>query len=361
MFYGEINGDFKGAVKEVESRTFTVSESDGQTSEQVESTEIRRYNRSGKLLFFAHTVPGKNSVQTTYLYDPNDRMIGMSEGDGQSVQNKWEFSYDADGRLTELRFYDGKDNLLSVNRSVFIKNGLRVEEGKSPGDLYKGRKILGTISFTIASETKVGFSNKNIDCWKTFYDAEEKPVEVSFYNVRKRLIGKMFVIYNAQGNPAEAAFYGDDPSFQPNNLKSWAKFLYPVLEKLNNFLLIWLTFCRLALRQEYKNAFRCLIYGVPFRSTTFVYDEKGKKIETRDFSPGFPGDRTVYRYNENGEVSEVISYADDGFVWRQQPFEYEYDRRNNWIKKTTVEKIPLDHLKKVLEFKIVTSRTIKYF
>ena len=71
-------------------------------------------------------------------------------------------------------------------------------------------------------------------------------------------------------------------------------------------------------------------------TTTFKYDTKGKLTDqTNKNSNGKLISWKTYNYNENGFISEVISFDSFRENNNKDSFKYEYDKNKNWIKKTT--------------------------
>jgi hypothetical protein len=74
-----------------------------------------------------------------------------------------------------------------------------------------------------------------------------------------------------------------------------------------------------------------------------VYDSNGNEIESKELdSEGNIVNKLVSEYDHHDQVTERISYRADGSLIRYKSYEYQYDQKQNWIKKTEYQdSIPL--------------------
>ncbi len=93
-----------------------------------------------------------------------------------------------------------------------------------------------------------------------------------------------------------------------------------------------------------------------------TYDPKGRKIDTvaNPVAPTRPPGKEQYRYDERGNVAEVILRGPDGSTLWRESNRYEFDELGNW-KKMTASLAVLEDGKLSFEPIEVTYRTITYY
>ena len=64
--------------------------------------------------------------------------------------------------------------------------------------------------------------------------------------------------------------------------------------------------------------------------STSKYDKKGNKIECNGC--GWEAEDETYKYDEKGNIIEYKGIFDNGFLLFKKSYEYEFDKRGNWIK-----------------------------
>ena len=95
---------------------------------------------------------------------------------------------------------------------------------------------------------------------------------------------------------------------------------------------------------------------------TSTYDPKGKKIDTVAHpveGTSLPG-KEEYRYDDNGNIVEMILRGEDGSILSKESYTYELDEIGNWKKMTSSVAI-YENGKLVYEPVEVTYRTISYY
>ncbi|HKY27615.1 MAG TPA: tetratricopeptide repeat protein [Pyrinomonadaceae bacterium] len=95
---------------------------------------------------------------------------------------------------------------------------------------------------------------------------------------------------------------------------------------------------------------------------TSTYDPKGKKIDTAAHpveGTSLPG-KEEYKYDDNGNIVEMILRAEDGSMLSKETYTYELDEIGNWKKMTSSVAI-YENGKLVYEPIEVTYRTISYY
>lgn len=84
------------------------------------------------------------------------------------------------------------------------------------------------------------------------------------------------------------------------------------------------------------------------------YDKNGNLIEEKINSPAIYGGvkiKTVYKYNNKGNIIEKIKSTSMGNQKNEDKIKYEYDKNNNWIKTIIFQgKKPLGMIERVIEY-----------
>lgn len=73
-------------------------------------------------------------------------------------------------------------------------------------------------------------------------------------------------------------------------------------------------------------------------SYKYNYDGKGNRIEKTSIRKGERTGLVTYKYNQEGDITEVCTYSGNGHLSRKNRFGYEYDSKNNWIKRIEYQK-----------------------
>ena len=95
---------------------------------------------------------------------------------------------------------------------------------------------------------------------------------------------------------------------------------------------------------------------------TVTYDPNGKKIDAVDSpaeSSSIPGNKR-YRYDDKGNIVEMVVVGGDGSILSKEAYEYEFDQLGNWTKMATSIAI-YENGKVTFEPTEVTFRSISYY
>jgi len=85
----------------------------------------------------------------------------------------------------------------------------------------------------------------------------------------------------------------------------------------------------------------------------FNYDDKGNKTEwIQQGSDSAVVGKVIYKYNEKNNLAEQTEYDGNGSVKANYTYNYEFDKKNNWIRQKKIQD------GKVIEIKV---RDIKYY
>ena len=93
-----------------------------------------------------------------------------------------------------------------------------------------------------------------------------------------------------------------------------------------------------------------------------TYDIKGRKIENQYFpiAGATLTGKEVYKYDENGNISEMTMFNDDGSLLTKEVYKYEFDFEGNWNRMTT-SVVGVDGGKIIVEPSEITYRSIMYY
>lgn len=79
------------------------------------------------------------------------------------------------------------------------------------------------------------------------------------------------------------------------------------------------------------------IYNSPSSTETFIYNDKGRVLEKKEFATGSLLVSYVYKYNNNGDVTEIKCFLPSGELDETRTYKYKYDSKGNWIEKVSIE------------------------
>ncbi len=93
-----------------------------------------------------------------------------------------------------------------------------------------------------------------------------------------------------------------------------------------------------------------------------AYNIKGRKIEDQYFpiAGATLTGKEVYKYDENGNISEMTMFNDDGSLLTKEVYKYEFDFEGNWNRMTT-SVVGVDGGKIIVEPSEITYRSIMYY
>ena len=92
------------------------------------------------------------------------------------------------------------------------------------------------------------------------------------------------------------------------------------------------------------------------------YDVRGNKVENQYFpvAGGILTGKETYKYDDKGNISEMILLNDDGSLMSKETYRYEFDFAGNWNKMTTSVAV-VDSGKMSFEPTEITYRSIMYY
>ena len=210
---------------------------------------------------------------------PKQTLISSYDRSGNKTET---LIYDAEGGLMQVYryLYDSRDNL--IVRSSYLPNGTRIQKDTYKYD-SKGNLI---------ENLRNNFFLQQHTTFYVDYDKKSREQKVTRCDSDGEILAVRSFSYDRQGNKNEVS---EDIE----------------LETLSYY--------------------------------SSVYDRNGNEIESYEHdSEGNIVSRLVTEYDNNDQVIERISYRADGSTIRHKSYEYQYDQKQNWIKKTEFQNsIPL--------------------
>jgi len=279
------------------------------------------YDNAGRLVAVTFTDSSGSAMGRRHEYDASGRLLRIVEGDRVGHERVAEtYEYSASGSRTKVTLVDPAKNQSAV----------------------MGWAVDGSDAF---------YSAPGAVSLRTVYDERDRVTEFLFLDDNGQTLARVEFLYDAAGHLVEEA--------------------HTQLELLPAAMIA-------TLKPEEVNALRALIGGDGVVSRRLhTYDANGRRIETVASLFGPLGrDRQTMAYNEHGDRVEERSESeerpmniDDEGRLTDDPaaattsvsearFEYEYDERGNWLRKTVLGRNAPDG-----EFLVTSTeqRAIAYF
>lgn len=358
MLANRAKDSLKGLVKEIYSRTVTLSAGGRDVPDEFQSLQLYRYDKRGNKIEDAHYNPDNSLLfKTVYAYDSENKLIEQIYfAANQSPSSKTVFEYDRDGRLIEQKTLGSDGSLESTLRPTYTAEGLRIEEETLP----LSEEDMDDVScFIHIEETDGGFSARGGDRIRKVYDNEGKPIEITVRNNKGTRTGKMLFAYDDNNRMIETAHYGSNGFYPAGERTKWQRLLEPFTFRLIKIFLFLKCIYSFGIRGELRKVARCVIYGPLLMSTVFVYDKEGKIIEERTNFIGSLEMKKVFAYDDEGNKAEEIEYVRDDKILQKQNYSREYDSHGNWIRETISHQFRMNE--KIEQSTTATYRTIVYY
>ena len=232
-----------------------------------------------------------------------NKKLGREKSFGEEI--KYLNNYDVNNNIIETNFYKS-DTILAIKiKYKYDLKGNEIEKCTyGRGDSIVEKKIFK-------------------------YNLNNYIIEENLYNSKNKLSSKIKYKYDIRGNKIEESQYNSDGSlFMKITIK------YDTMNR--NIETNWNECHGENITPKFKN-----------QKSTFKYDEKGNKIERKDYKDGVYSGETIYKYDGRGNIIEGNSG-----IQSIESYKYEYDKNGNWIKKITLYN---DEPKEIKE------RQIKYY
>jgi hypothetical protein len=244
----------------------------------------------------ADNLQGKVMSHSEYIYIAKERFGNIEKGE----------------RILS-RVFRGFIEYIGSNQRKYAENGNKIEENwyKLDGslDMKKTYKYAENGNKIEENWYKLDGS---LDKKKTYKYAENgNRTEENSYEADGSLSYKYgdapkTYKYDEKGNKIETNIYRSDGSFRHKDKYKYDEKGYKI-------------------ERYYSNS-----DGRVVLVSTSKYDKKGNKIECNGC--GWEAEDETYKYDEKGNIIEYKGIFDNGFLLFKKSYEYEFDKRGNWIK-----------------------------
>jgi hypothetical protein len=357
MAAGRAKDSLHGLVKEVYARTVTLAEKDKDVSEEFQSLRFARYDEAGNKVAEAYFNSDDSLLfKTVWAYDRADKLVEQVNFDtNESPTFKTIFEYDPDGRLVEKKTFASDGSLECVLRPSYTAEGLRIEEETLPFS-EDGDDVAYLVGI---EETDFSFSAQGIRKIRKIYDGKGKPIDITLYNNKEKLTGKILFAHNDNGKLIEIEHYGSNGFYSAGERTTWQRILEPLITPLIKIFFFLKCVYSFGIRGEIKKVARCVVYGPLTMLNVFVYDDKGRIVEEQTRFIGSIAMKKVFAYDEGGYKAEEIEYLDDDSILQKQIYSRKYDSNRNWTEETVSSQFRMEE--KYEQTTVFTYRTISYY
>ena len=242
------------------------------------------------------------------------RLIEATSYSGaDNLSGKTEYSYDERGRLIEESYYDSDGEGIRQKSLSYNAAGKRAEDFlfyASPGDVYE---IEGA-TYNAAGASLI----------ESIYDADDKLIEVVFYDDNRSPVFRTIMTYDADGNLVEDAQYTGDAF----------------------------------LNGQTPELIGSLPIDIALFKRTHTYDAEKKKIGESIYFTNSLKSKRVFLYDANGIKTEESEYGADGLLRNRVRFLYEYNSFGDWTKEAVLKWSAGNNK---FEPHLVTYRTFTYY
>ena len=237
---------------------------------------------------------GQLLSEYTCKFDSNENLLESKNTRKNKVEHKEAYKYDDKGHVTENILYKGGDSLYEKDSYKYDDKGLVIE--KDVDEFFPVKKTTKHFYELNANGDKVkenvfviGKSVGILHSWK--YDGNSNMVEQDDYSLDGRITAKILQKYDAQGNMTEYGTYNSDGSLSAKRTDTYNMKGYKTEED-------W-----------YRGD------GQKTRYYTYGYDDKGNQTQYKQYN--------VYKDDTQMEVADT--------------YLFEYDKKDNWVKKTDLK------------------------
>ncbi len=237
-----------------------------------------------------------------------------SRGD---IPQRWEYTYDQDGKLTEGRFYENTRTLLERYKSAYDSRGnlIALTHTLGSGSTVSRRSYTYNEENRLTSQTAEWFDEQGAPArtWTYAYDSEGNLVERKYSHGDGSFSCRWSYRYNDRNDRTEETFLDSrDRAFSVNRTTYDTKGNKVFEESAGR-----------GVSQGYR--------------VIYEYDPVGRMIENlRLDSSGARVSRETFRYNAGGDLIENNQYNFDDSLRSGTKYVYIYDRGGNWIERKTL-------------------------
>ena len=280
-------------------------------------------------------------------------------------------AFNENGHLIERRTYILDGNMFFKATYDYDKSGNKIEEVDSNQE-GNNKKVRITFKYddkgnVIANnyiKDNDSISNKN--SWVYKYDANGNMIQEKRFDEKGNLTFMKIIFYNEKGRCMKENFYTTDSTFdggytfnddENGNIIEWNKLdsngtstgreTYK-FDNLNNEI----EWCKynsknvLHDRNSYKydsngnkiEEWDSTFYGSLTSVFTYKFDINGNKVEKNHFlSNGNTSGKETYDYDSKGNLIQHNFFNKDGSLRYNTSYNYIYDEKGNWVKKTETD------------------------
>jgi hypothetical protein len=309
--------DLRGPVKNVICETFDWDEKAGAVSEKLTSREELNFSPEGKLLESVSQFQDKLIQRSTNVYDETGRLREIKYRNADGTESSTEVKYDQHGQPIPY----------GTNVTYSSENGRKIKT-----EVF-GAKIPG-VDRTFGFEegpSQAFWSIGNAALASTFYDGMGRPVEIVLYDDEHVQISKIVRTYDERSRVTSEENQALSPRVFAGQRGTQGE----------------------EMPEEFAQLFTRIFSQGPMRMI-YKYDDQDRVIEQTQEMGLFGYEKTVFFYNEHGDLSKAQHYSthqgdipvdEEGNILAPSPapeklkseteFSYQYDTRGNWTRKKT--------------------------
>lgn len=244
-----------------------------------------------------------------------DKSGSVIIGEGEAFLKKTRYRYNLKGQKIAKEEYSGRPTPSSKINYTYNQKGDLIKEGdyqytytQTPKGLKVNKYYVMLKNYSKLFETYLYDKNNNLIEWTSCYPQNE---QVEF---------KKTYTYDENGNLISHGYYEGDRT----KLHSLTC-VYDEQNRLTSYLL---------------DGFSTLNYKYEYNVTNNTVTENRN------------GRRYIYQYDIYGNVIEEHSYKESGELSSFYKYEYEYDRYNNWTKRTYLDKsqVPIQMIVREIKY-----------
>lgn len=278
------------------------------------------FNRDGSLQERTTKDAGGKKHRTLFVYDPPGRLRQTLYFLGEELQNRETREYDESGRLARVGS-ESRDGKLNHSTSFsYDAEGRQTEVQHLP-------KGISGVEFSVGMELGgTAYSTQGAETVTKVHDADGRPVELLTHNAKHELLSKVVYVHDAQARLVE-----ERQEMQLQN----------ILEASIS-----------SISSEELAAVAKSLGPEGFSHRKFnVYDERGLLVETRQDIGALGADKTTYIYDDQRNRIEEVHTSEHGEIGLDEQgnrvrgelrkhearvfFSYQYDARGNWTQRIT--------------------------
>lgn len=192
----------------------------------------------------------------------------------------------------------------------------------------------GLIGQVRAIHFEVGYFSSKSGSWtesrmhtsSTVYNSEGQMTEQDFYN-NKCIWAKKIYSYDVAGNRSVTIYWGEAIGKQPTQASGVNDARNLAAPRIFNHVFKYDADGNRSEVSEYNGD------GALWRKTVYAYDNKGRIKEIIEYGDKLIRSKCLNNYDEKGQVKEELCYDSLGTLHTKTSYTYEFDSIGNWIKR----------------------------